>query len=485
VLHRIAGQLLRPRVTDAGPDGAVHRSRERYRRSALTSLAMLGGRGITIVTTLVTVPIALDYLGAERYGMWMTISSLLALLSFTDLGIGNGLMNAVAEANGRDDKGAASRYISSAYVMLTALAAVLGLAFALIYGLVPWDRVFGVHSPQAVADAGPALAAFAACFLLAMPLSIVQQVRRGYQEGYVSSLFLALGSFIGLVLVLTAIFARAPLPILVLSMAGPPIVVSVVHSIELFAFERRDLRPRLSLVDSAAAGQVLRVGIFFLVLQVAMALGYWSNSIIAAQIVGAAKVSEYYVATKLFLIPTMAGTMLLAPLWPAYREAITRGDAPWVRATLRRSFALIAFGVVPMAAALMVAGPVLIELWVGSAVAPSMSLIAACGLWSILSGWWVAISMFLNGAQLIRFQLVMAVIMTAVNLPLSIWLTFTIGVAGVVWGSVLSYSLLLILPTMLYLPRALRQVERHAARGSHRQSAVTDVETLPSVAATS
>ncbi len=436
---------------------------DRYRRSVLTSIVAFGSRGITIVTTLITVPLALRYLGAERYGMWMTISSLLALLSFSDLGIGNGLLNAVAEANGRDDEAAAARFVSSALVMLTALAAALGIGFIILYSQVSWDKVFNVHSPQAVAEAGPALAVFAVCFIAAMPLAVVSQVRIGYQQGYANNFFLGIGNLIGLILVLVGIWARVPLPLLVLAMAGPPVATAAVHSVVLFGFERPKLRPRLHLVDVRDALQVLRVGLSFLVLQMAGALGYWSNSIIAAQIVGATKVTDYYIATKLFLIPTMMGSLLLGPLWPAYREAITRGDAPWVRATLRRSFALIIFGVLPVSAVLTVAGPWLIKIWVGTSVVPSMSLILACGIWSVLAGLGVALAMFLNGAQILRFQVIVAVVMTTVNLLLSIYLTINIGVAGVIWGSVIAYSIFLLVPTGLYLPVAIRHVEARAA----------------------
>jgi len=51
----------------------------------------------------VTVPLTLNYLGSEHYGLWMTISSVSVMLGFADLGIGNGVLNAVADAYGRDD----------------------------------------------------------------------------------------------------------------------------------------------------------------------------------------------------------------------------------------------------------------------------------------------------------------------------------------------------------------------------------------------
>ena len=69
------------------------RTNERHRRAALTALAAVLARSLSIATALITVPLTLHYLGTERYGMWMTMSSLVVLLSFADLGIGTGILN--------------------------------------------------------------------------------------------------------------------------------------------------------------------------------------------------------------------------------------------------------------------------------------------------------------------------------------------------------------------------------------------------------
>ena len=63
------------------PEG---RLKERYRRASLTVLTSSIAKGVSIVTMLISVPLTLSYLGVERYGMWMTISSFVLLLGFAD-----------------------------------------------------------------------------------------------------------------------------------------------------------------------------------------------------------------------------------------------------------------------------------------------------------------------------------------------------------------------------------------------------------------
>src|SRR5688572_15429592 len=127
-------------TTDAG------RSRERYRRVGLTFLATVAGRGAAAVASLIAVPVMLSYLGAERYGLWAALSSASAALLFADLGIGNGLLSVLAEDEGRDDRQAAQKDVSSAFIALLAVAVILAVVFAVVYPRVDWARLFRVAS---------------------------------------------------------------------------------------------------------------------------------------------------------------------------------------------------------------------------------------------------------------------------------------------------------------------------------------------------
>src|SRR5208283_4384594 len=80
--------LLRLKPFDTSTEQG--RSRERYRRAALTTLTSVLARVITVSTSLITVRLTIRYLGTERYGLWMTITSVVSFLIFADLGIGNG-----------------------------------------------------------------------------------------------------------------------------------------------------------------------------------------------------------------------------------------------------------------------------------------------------------------------------------------------------------------------------------------------------------
>ena len=198
--------------------------------SALTALASGIAKGISILTGLITIPLTLGYLGVERYGVWMTISSVVLMMGFADLGMGNGLLNAISEAHGNDDRQAALNYVSSGFFMLLGVALLIVLVFILAYPFVPWPTVFNIKSKLAAQEAGPAMAAFVVIFALNLPLGVVQRVQMGYQEGYQTSLYQCLGSIFGLIAVLLVIYVEGGLAWLVLAMAGGP-VLGLTHKL--------------------------------------------------------------------------------------------------------------------------------------------------------------------------------------------------------------------------------------------------------------
>ncbi len=174
------GELLR-RGDAATPEG---RAAERRRLALMSSLTAALAKAISAGVILVSVPLTLHYLGPDRYGMWLTLGSFMGMLSFADLGVGNGLVNLVASAHGQDDRAAIRGLISSAYAVLTLIAATLAVIALCGYSYVPWPRLFNVQSDLAAQEAGPAVAAFLACFALGIPLGVVQKISRVCSKGF-------------------------------------------------------------------------------------------------------------------------------------------------------------------------------------------------------------------------------------------------------------------------------------------------------------
>jgi O-antigen/teichoic acid export membrane protein len=452
-------------------DPAGTRGKERNRRATLSVASAIGGRGLTLALSLLTVPLTLNYLGTERYGMWIAISSMIALLAFSDLGIGYGLLNAVTRTIATGEFAQARRQISSSIVLLTLVALILGGLFIVIHPFIPWASVLAVESPKAKSEAGPAIATWFAIFLIGIPISVASQVRIARQEVYLVHMTAAAGNVASVLALLVVILTRQGVPALVVAMAAPPVVAAGVNGILLFRSSAPELRPSTGFVDMRTGFGLMRSGLLFLVLQMAMTIAFTTDTLVIAQILGPSAVAEYGVASRLFAFPLGLVAIGLLPLWPAYGDAIARGDVKWARTTLVRSAKTALSVTIPAAGFLVLFGGWIIAIWVGGSVTPPFLLLLGLGIWTIQSTVGNSVAMLLNGANELRFQAIAAAAMAAANLGLSIWLTFQMGVAGVVYGTVIAYGALVLIPMAFYVPGVLRRIDsRRAGATAPRKS---------------
>ena len=434
------------------PEG---RSQERHRRIALSAVASGTAKAITIATSLVTVPLTLNYLGVERYGLWMTISSVIAMMVFADFGIGNGLMNAVAEAYGKDDNGAIRGHVANALVILSMVAVLLVLAFFVVYSKIDWGGFFNVKTRLAIQEAGPALAVFMVCFAVGVPAGVVQRVQMGMQQAFASSLWQAGGSVLGLFLTLFTIHFKGGLPWLVLALSGAPVIVLLLNGTTFFFIQRRDLLPRIACVTGNGIRRILHGGILFFVLQIACSVAFSSDNIIIAKILGADAVAHYSVISKLFEGVLMVIGLAFNPLWPAYGEAKARGDKLWIKKTLARSM-ICTLGLTVLTAFLLVMFyKPLFAMWVGTKYIFPFALVLWYAIWMILKGLGATYSMFLNGMHVLRLQLVVSILFTAASILCKIYFASVFGLIGILLALVCTYIIFTIIPYAILTQKLL------------------------------
>ena len=416
-------------------------------------------RVVQIGTSLITVPLTLKYLGNERFGLWMTISSVLAMAAFADFGVGNGVLNTVAKSLGEDDWDGVRNAVSSGFAVLSSIAVLLLASFAAIYPLVDWGHFFRVLSPLAQSEAGPALAVFATCFALNISMDVVQRVQLGLQQGYRYGLWQLCGSLMGFAGVLAGIWLHVSLPVLVTAIAGAPILATALNAIHFFGFVRPDLRPSRAHVSGETISKIARLGGLFFVLQVVIAVSYSADNFIIARTLGAAAVPEYSIPQRMFALLTMMSSMIVAPLWPAYSEAISRGDVKWVRRTLSRSLLAVTATAGLGAGVLLLLAPKLLYLWIGPRIHPPFFLLLGLATWSVIECCGTALAMFLNGVAAVRFQIAMSVSFGVVCLTVKVFLTRHFGVVAIPWSTIISFGLVEALPWVFFVPRLLGKLE--------------------------
>lgn len=468
ILPQITRSLTLVRLRPFDTSTVRGRSNERLRRAALTTVASVIAKVISLLATLVSVPLTYRYLGSERYGIWMVLISIIGAMSFADLGIGNGLMNAVSEAYGKDDHLLAKEHVSSALALMLCIAAFLTLAAAVAYPLLPWMRLFNVKSATVAAEGATAFLVLYGSFVVNIPLGVITRAQAGLQKGYTTQIVNALGNVVSLGAMLLVIEGRGKLAWLVFASVMGAIISTLVNGLLLFR-EHPWLVPSWHAVRTSSSNKILNLGLMFFVLQCAVAVSFTSDNIVIAQIMGAAAVAVYAVPQKLFSFVTGVVSMAVLPLWPAYGEAIARGDFAWTRKAFLGSLWLALAITIPLCTLLALAGPWILRVFFGRSLHAPMSLLVVLAVWGVVSAVSTVISMLLNGAGVLKVLTITSVFASLSNLALSIFLTRQLGVMGVCLGSIIT-QLTITFPACFFIIRNLFRTKTSLISSQQQQS---------------
>jgi O-antigen/teichoic acid export membrane protein len=248
-----------------------------------------------------------------------------------------------------------------------------------------------------------------------------------------------------------------------MAISVPPVLAIAVNGFRLFRSDRPWLRPRLARADARVALSLARIGFLFLVLQLAVAVAFQSDVLVAATVLGPEAATTYAVTIRVFmLVPSLIG-LYLVTLWPAYTEALARNDVTWVRRTLRRSIGIAAVSSAIASVTLLVGGGLIIGTLTGGTVEPPTALLIGAAIWAVVSAGFNAVGILLNAASIVRFQVVIASIMALASISASVLFAFAFGVSGIIWGTLLSYVVCAAVPITVFLPRVMRRLDASAA----------------------
>lgn len=414
-------------------------------------------RLLTSGLTLVSLPLAVRYLGAERYGVWATITTTAVWINLLDLGIANTLTNSISGAYALGDKPAAARHFTNALALTGGIAAGVGLVLAFVFPRINWVRLFNVSANVSATEVEHTVAAAVGLMLLSLPCGLASKLLAGYQELHRNNYAAATGAVAGLCGLALGIALHVSMPVLFVMSAGCLTFASLAMLILVVTWQKPWLLPRPSLVDRASVKGLLDSGWSFFLIQVAAVVVFSSDNLVVSHYLGASEVTPYSVTWRVVGLAAVLQSLIFPALWPAYAEAYARRDYSWIR----RTFLITMKGTVALNVAcvtvLMLFGRSLIRIWAGPAAVPSTYLLLAMGIWAVLNGLMSVESCLLAALNRTREQAVLSIIAAAVNIALSLALVRHIGALGVIGGTILSYLIVLVVPQSLIVRNVWRK----------------------------
>lgn len=398
-------------------------------------------KGISICLSFLIVPLTIGYVNAELYGVWLTLSSILTWLTFFDIGFTQGLKNKLGEAIAMGDWNLGKRYVSTTYAVMLSIFVPLLIVLEFLVPHVDWASFLNVN-PLYIDDIKKALAVVVACFCLQMILNVLTSVVAAFQKVALSSLFGVVGQFVSfLAVVLLSWFVQPSLFALSIAFSCMGVLVFLVASCILFRSKFRKVSPNIRYIDKNCVGGIFNLGVKFFILQIQYIVYYQTTNFLISRYAGATEVTIYNVAFKYMHVVTMLFGIIVTPLWPAFTEAFVKRDFKWMN-SIYRKMTKVYWLVNLVILAMLIASPLVYQLWVGDKVSVPFLLTTIIAIYVAVTNWATLNVYIVNGSGKIKLQTYVTSIGMFLFVPLAMLLANNWGTYGVV-SSILLVNIVL------------------------------------------
>lgn len=409
-------------------------------------------KGLSILISLLLVPLTIDYVNPTRYGVWLTLSSIVAWFSFFDIGFGNGLRNKFAEALALGKIKLARIYLSTTYAILGIITIALLLVFLAVNPLLDWTAILntGGEMRQELSLLASVVFFF---FCINFVLQLLTVVMTANQQPARASLITLAGNAGSLVLVfLLTKFTNGNLLYLGIALSSSPVIILFFASIWLYKNNFAKFSPKLNLVNFKFARNLIGLGAKFFIIQISTLFLFQTNNVIISQVLGPEEVTPYNVAFRYFGIAQMIFTIVLSPFWSAYTDAYFKRDFVWIK-SITRKLMLSWLAVLALIIVLLLFSKTLYRVWVGPEILIPLQLSFACALYVLIITWSSIFVNFINGVGKIKMQLYFSVFIAVFNIPLSLFLikNMNLGVTGLVYSNCICLGAGAVLASVQYV----------------------------------
>ena len=418
-------------------------------------------KGGSILINLLFVPISIRFLGANQYGVWLTLYSFLVFFNFFDFGLGHGLRNHLTKQLANKNFNLAKQYVSTAYFYITLIALFSILIFHLLFDFINWKQILNITESDLPSVLILLKIVFVG-FFINLSLKLINVIFLASLKPSLTGLLTFFNNFLSVILIYLFLLNETKSLIIYGSVIiGTQILVSVTATIYFFCTAFKHIIPSIKSIKNNLAIDIFGLGGKFFLLQIAAWILYSTDNIIITQLYTPADVTTYNIAHKFFGIFTLAATIILGPLWSAITDAQELNDIEWIKNTIQRSIKIILILAIFVILCYIVSDWVYI-IWVGKEIIVPKLLSFCMALYVITSMLLQIFSMFLNGIGKIKIQIYVAIFIALINIPLSVFLAkyLGFGLAGII-----SATLICNLISLSFLPIQYLKIINNKAEG--------------------
>lgn len=409
-------------------------------RAKKNIIASFGIKGVSIIIGFVKVPIILSYLNVEKYGVWLTIASIVDWVNYFDLGIGNGLRNKFTEALALNDTEKAKKLVSTAYYYVSLL--VLGFSIIIIPTIffLDWQKILNITTIQNHDLLFSVLFVFV-MVIFRFVFNLITVILKADQKSALSDVFMPISSVLVLIFVLLlSTFSKDSLLLACVAISLPPTLIMLFSNFLFFRKKYFKFKPSFKSVDKYLFKDIFSLGFKFFFLQMAGLVLFSSSNIILTQVVNPSEVTLFNISRQFFGIPFMLMSIIITPMWSAITDAYTRGETRWIKNAMNKLFylsILFSLGLIVM----LVFSDFAFKIWLRGRVTIPFNLSLIMVVYNIFFIFCSPLSHFLNGTGKLKLGLYTIPFTIILFIPTALLLAKYFGAFGLVLALILINSI--------------------------------------------
>ncbi|AWG21424.1 hypothetical protein FFWV33_07710 [Flavobacterium faecale] len=385
---------------------------------------------LSVGMNILYIPIALHYLGTERYGTWIVLQTMVSFLTIANFGIPTAVTNLLAQSNQDIEKG--GLFLKGFKILSYICFALLLVGMLFFFGALTFSTWLNNFTNE-IRLSSLILMAF---FILRVPFQISSSVFIAENKVYISKIFEFASILVNFLSLIVLIYFKEDLVFLSILSGCSLLLINIISFIIAVKISKIDNIFRFE--NNVKAVTIYKPGLSLFAAGMGSLIVWNTDNIIVSRYLDFQQVAVYSTAFRLFSFSFMAFGLFFGVIIPYYGRYFREKN--WIKLERFFTFNIIAIPFIAVCVWLIgwLFAKDIIFLWLGDYKLYGGSLLYFfLGAYGLVFACVCVMSNLLTTLNLLKGLVYITIFEAIVNLIASVALVQTIGVEGVALGTLI------------------------------------------------
>ena len=413
---------------------------------------------LSILISILSVPLTLNYLNQDVYGIWLTIFSIMNWLMYFDGGLGSGLKNKITESKAHNEIKKIKTFVSTSYFILTITVFILIILFSIINNFLDWNLILNVNILKYNFNNFIFYIFIILCFQFLFRLieSILIADQRSSEADFIN--------FISSIISISFFYFfknnfNDKLLFTGITFCLTPVLVNFIYSIILFKFRYKDYSPSVKYIEIGHYKELMKLGSKFFIIQICNLITIGTINLLISNSVNPSMFVVYNLTYKYFGFTLMGFTVITNSIFTSFNDAYNNADFFWIKKSVQQ-IQYVSYFIIFIILLLVIFSKTILNIWVGNTIYISSSTILLMALYYIIIIIVTVYSTFISGIGKIKIAYYFSILNTILFLPVTYFSGKYFGLNGILVSQIILNS-----PGLFWLPKQYNLIINKNAKG--------------------